>query len=365
MKRSSLLLHALSLHDRVLEPNQLPVSGRVWAFYKGEMSRENFVGNAVSILFALGVCDASIDWNDDIMAFDAHCNEAEVTITISLQDDSLASESCYFLGIWSCSDSTDMTGVTADDMNFWQEHEMEAPAMAYSVSVLDTPKQLSEIRKMIDGEMFVDHLYDGQLYLAGHTEAYPYVTGRFVIIPCMDKSSWGSFEVRHALYSLRNMMALMACVMRDYDQADRQADGAALLQEVSALSQVLDGDVRTGAWVGHVRKYGNLSCRLTTQTERCSHMEKQQRCFRRLFEAIQHELSIGVIKGIASLSARMGVAFDLAEALFAEQSGQADLVARELQILHGLMHLHMLASQQQLLEHTGLSNQVDPIAGVD
>ena len=54
MKRSSLLLHALSLHDRVLEPNQLPVSGRVWAFYKGEMSRENFVGNAVSILFALG-----------------------------------------------------------------------------------------------------------------------------------------------------------------------------------------------------------------------------------------------------------------------------------------------------------------------
>jgi len=352
MKRSSLLLHALSLHDRVLEPNQLPVSGRVWAFYKGEMSRENFVGNAVSILFALGVCDASIDWNDDIMVFDAHCNEAEVTITISLQDDSLASESCYFLGIWSCSDSTDMTGVTADDMNFWQEHEMEAPAMAYSVSVLDTPKQLSEIRKMIDGEMFVDHLYDGQLYLAGHTEAYPYVTGRFVIIPCMDKSSWGSFEVRHALYSLRNMMALMACVMRDYDQADRQADGAALLQEVSALSQVLDGDVRPGAWVGHVRTYGNLSCRLTKQTERCSQMEKQQRCFRRLFEAIQHELSIGVIKGIASLSARMGVAFDLAETLFAEQSGQADLVARELQRLHGLMHLHMLASQQQLFEHS-------------
>jgi len=91
----SLMLHALSLNDRILEPNRLPVAGHVWAYRKGDISREEFVGNAMSMLSLLEIIDADINWKDDIMAFDVTRRGKPMTVIISLRDDSLASD--YFL----------------------------------------------------------------------------------------------------------------------------------------------------------------------------------------------------------------------------------------------------------------------------
>jgi len=80
----SVLLHALSLNDRILEPNKLPLCGHVWAFEKALMSKEMFVGNCISVLSLLGSQDATINWQDDLMAFDTHLNGQTELLCLSL-----------------------------------------------------------------------------------------------------------------------------------------------------------------------------------------------------------------------------------------------------------------------------------------
>jgi len=68
--KKSLLLHALSLKDRILEPSTLPIHGHVWAYQKALSSKEEFVGNCITMLSSLGMHHLSIQWKEDILAFD-------------------------------------------------------------------------------------------------------------------------------------------------------------------------------------------------------------------------------------------------------------------------------------------------------
>lgn len=93
-----LLLHALSLNDRILEPNNLPLHGRVWGFAKKECTRDGFVGHCLTMLSELGMTAGGISLtNRDVVAFDAQGKGRTYTVVISLGDDSLASRYFYWL----------------------------------------------------------------------------------------------------------------------------------------------------------------------------------------------------------------------------------------------------------------------------
>ncbi|MDX8407408.1 MAG: hypothetical protein R8L58_03370, partial [Mariprofundaceae bacterium] len=181
----SLLLHALSLNDRVLEPNSLPVAGRVWAYDKEDVSREMFVGNCISMLSLLGVDNAKINWKDDIMAFDVSYRQKTATVIISLRDDSLASDYFYFFGVWMCPDSGQPIKASRqgflDDWQDYGQDDLLKPALTYSTTVWDMPLQLPDMRKMVQAELLGQRIYHDAFYLCGQMTADPIPNARFVI----------------------------------------------------------------------------------------------------------------------------------------------------------------------------------------
>jgi len=357
MKHSSVMLHALSLNDRILEPKQLPVSGHVWAYDKADVSREEFVGNCMSMLSLLEIQDAEISWEDDIMAFDVTRHGQPVTVIISLQDDSLASDYFYFLGVWVCSSYSQLFGRDLSEPAIWQEEELLTPAMNYSVSVAAEPMQLPVMKDAVGGELFAQKLYDNSFYLCGFTEAYPIPSGSFVICPTTHASNQSSQEVSHALYSLRNLMGLMACVMHIYDRLSEKDTVTKLYRQLMALMEKMGQQhIEAGGWDVLVRENGRISFELASEVMSCSKQEKEVQVLRRLFDAILNELDITDMQGLPALVTRMLVPFDLISDIFKDRFSMIEQSEKQTRILQPMMHSRMLAGQQVLLEKL-LQNQ--------
>jgi len=350
MKHASVLLHALSLDDRMLEPNQLPVSGHVWAYDKGEICREEFVGNCMSMLSLLGIQDAEISWKDAIMAFDASRNGQPVTVIISLQDDSLASDYFYFLGVWACSESAGFFEQDLGGASIWEDEGLLSPAMSYSVSVAAEPLQLPAMQEAVGGELFAQRLYEDSFYLCGFTEAYPIPSGSFVICPTTHAANQSRQEVRHALYSLRNSMALMACVMRIYDRMCEDDSINRIYGELMVLMEHMDKEVKSADWDDLVRENGRISFELASELVGCRELENETRVLRRLFDSILSELDVRDMQGLPSLAFRMLVPFDLIADIFKERFNMIESAEQQVGILQPLMHARMLAAQQVFLQ---------------
>lgn len=347
----SLMLHALSLNDRILEPNRLPVAGHVWAYRKRDVSREEFVGNAMSMLSLLEIQDAEINWKDDIMAFDVDRRGKPVTVIISLKDDSLASDYFYFLGVWGCSGSIQLFGGDQFETPIWEEEGLIEPAMSYSVAVESEPLQMARIREMVGGELFVQRLYDDAFYLCGYTEAWPVPSGQFVVCPTTHGDNRSRQEISHTLYSLRNLMGLMASVMHVYDLLIEADSAGRLYQEQMKLMGELEREqIPPAEWDVLVRRNGSISFELAAEVMRYRDMENEILALKRLFEAIQSELGASEVQGVQSLAKRMLVPFQLVEDLFRDRFAVIGRAEEQTRILQPLMHSRMLAAQQVLLE---------------
>ncbi|ATX81885.1 hypothetical protein Ga0123462_1016 [Mariprofundus ferrinatatus] len=359
---TSLLLHALSLNDRILEPNQLPVSGHVWGYDKEHTSREEFVGNCISMLSLLHIQDAEINWDDDIMAFDVTRKGQPATVIISLQDDSLTSDYFYFLGIWIRPQSAAQSELELmSDLISWQEEDLLQPAMSYSVRFAAEPLQLSEIRKMIGGEVFAQRLYGDGLYLCGMTEAYPIPSGKFVICPASHMQNFVRHEIRHALYSLRNLMGLMSSVMNIYDSMAENSTATELCQQLLEIMAVVERESPEPLqWDQLVRRNGAIALRIASQGNQSRKLQARLKGIRRLFDVILAELDVHEMQGLPSLANRMLTPFDHVQDTIDEFEEMLMQAEKQTQILQPLMHSRMLAGQQILLEklmQTVLSDQ--------
>lgn len=347
MNQTSLLLHALSLNDRVLEPNQLPVSGHVWAYEKREVSREVFVGNCMGMLSLLDIQDAEISWEDEIMAFDATREGQPVTVIISLQDDSLASRHFYFLGVWA---RDEISGLNHENLPDWQGEELLMPAMHFSVAVSEKPMQLPVIREMVGGELFAQKVCDESYYLCGYTQAYPIPSAVFVICPTSHAVNQPRQQLSHLLYSLRNLMGLMSSVMTIYDQMSEHDMATQRYKTLMALMAKMDQEITSSDWDGLVRENGRISFELASELMVYRNLENETQAFQRLFESIMSELDVVDMKGIPSLFDRMQLPFELIGDIFADRFRMIERAEKQTQILQPLMHSRMLASQQVLLE---------------
>jgi len=347
----SVLLHALSLNDRILEPNKLPLCGHVWAFDKASMSKEMFVGNCISVLSLLGSQDATINWKDDLMVFDTRLDGQMATVLISLQDDSLASDYYYFFGVWMVPDGAleAKTGWLSEPID-WQQEDLFAPTVAFTVSVADQPMQLPQVKKMIGGEVFAQNICHATFKLYGSIDVYPHLSGRFIMCPAMHAANHGRFEVRHSLYSLRNLMALAGRAMKIYDGIQQHDVLQRLSQDMRQLIQMLAEDaVSADEWDVIVRESGRIAL-LTTSEDMAYQRKRIDACnLLKLFEAIEAELDVSEISGMPSLAARMKMPFDYASRLVDEKLAVMGGLDKQGEILQAQINNRLLVSQQRML----------------
>ncbi|TLS73969.1 hypothetical protein FE236_12560 [Mariprofundus erugo] len=346
----SVLLHALSLNDRILEPNHLPLCGHVWAFDKLTMSHEMFVGNCISMLSLLGSQNASIVWENDIMAFDVQLGGQAATVIISLQDDSLASDYYYFLGIWVAADEVAGAGEWLDPDD-WEREGLLAPAISYEVIVADKPLQLPQVKKIVGADPFAENICHSAFRLYGCTEVTPRLSGRFVMCPAMHASNHGRFEVRHALYSLRNLMALAGCAMKMHDQVLENSLSHRLAQDIEKLQGLLAREqIDAAEWAAMVREGGRIALLAASEEMVHQKMRPDARNLFRLFESIEAELDISDMSGMPSLSARMRMPFEYASELIEEKLAVLSGLDKQSGILQLQINNCILVTQQLALE---------------
>ena len=346
MKRS-LLLHALSVNDRILEPNDLPLHGRVWAYSKEEVGRESFVGHCLTMLSLLGMQASDISWSEGIMAFDAKGRGGTYTVVISLADDSLASQHYYFLGLWK---------TQAAETSFRSSEPLISDAdllradLRFDVFFADIPVQAAAYGRLLVGELFGEYLYDGNYSLVSNADLVSDDYARFVIAPNNSSPNFPRTEVRHILYSLRNLMALTAATIRIHKKVWSADEEIALYRNVMGLMRKARmRDVKADEWDDLVRDNGSALLQAAEFEALQAKAHAQVDGLRALFESILGELHSTRLTGMAPLWSRLQLPFEHTSALLEDRRAMLKRSEKQAELLLQMLHSRMLAGQQKLL----------------
>lgn len=347
----SLLLHSLSLKDRILEPNKLPLNGQVWAYNKEQYSKEAFVGNCITMLSLLGMQNASIQWKEDILAFDTQWENRTYTIIISLQDDSLASEHYYFLGIWECPEDEKAKQHRFASTKPWEDEDLLKPDVSYSVTVSSEPMRIPEIRKQLGNELFGQSIHGGDYYLCGTTYPGTSYSGKFIISPLENQFNHARHNIKHALYSLRNLMALMAKAISIHDETLADKMFSELKERQSQLSKSTVETALSPTECGKLAcSYGENLLKACELVDHYDSNRKQLQSAELLFDSIVTELAAEDSPAFRPLFHRMRLPFKHAISLLAEHSDATARSEKQIQILQQTLHSRMLADQLLAIE---------------
>lgn len=344
----SLLLHALSLHDMILEPTALPLQGRVWGYAKRTCGREAFVGHCLTMLSMLGMQASDISLKEDIVAFDAKGTAGTYTVVISLSDDSLASKHFYFLGLWQKSERMQV-------LKPLQDLPMDADLLQadfhYEVLFSDVPMRSFERNEILQGEMFGHELYGGDFCLISNGALTNDQALRFIIAPRGEGSDFVKEEVRHALYSLRNLMALSSAALHIHRNIWSHNDEEELYKDVFRLMHLLhEQPTDTKVWDGLVREHGTVLLRAAELAALQAQQQQEMQGLKTLFSSILEELHYRNLDGMAPLWPRMQLPFSHTASLLSERSAMLRRSQKQAELLLQLLHSRMLANQQRLLE---------------
>ena len=351
--KNKLLLHALSIQDRILEPNSLPLLGRVWVYSKEGCSKDLFVGHCVTMLSRLGLSASDIRLRDDVMAFDASSDQGVYTIVISLADDSLASQYFYFIGIWKRVDpGRDVVGFP-HDFDSVTDDELPPPECYYEVYFSENVVQLADARHALSGEMMGQTLFNGNYCLVSNgrlVESSQFHPLRFVVSPRNSGASMSREEVKLTLYSIRNLVALMCASIYRYNRVWADDAESGLYQRMMILLQKAQEEhIPPTTWDGLVRENGALllgSAELAAGRDRLSF---EIAGYKDLFDSIVGEVQAADIPGLMPLWPRMRLAFEHAHSLLSERLAMIRRSQKQAEVLLQLIHSRMLAHQQNLL----------------
>ncbi len=346
--RKPLLLHALSLKDRMLEPNRLPLHGRVWGYAKEECGCDAFIGHCLTMLSLLGMQASDISLGKkEVVAFDAEGRDGIYTIVISLKDDSLASDYFYFLGIWQ---QSDVASPAAPLPLPPEDSDLLKADFQYEVFFEDTPLQQTDYGEVIGGDIFAEQLYDGKFCFAGNALIGQQETARFVITPTKTASNFTRNEIRHALYSLRNMIALSAACMRLHNQIWSARDETELYGDaMNLMRKVRMEEIKAGEWDKLVRENGEALLRASELSMLRTRQGSEVRNFHALFDSITAELDSRPMPGMQPMWPRLCKPFEHTIALLNERAAMLKRSTRQCEILLDLIHSRMLAQQQVVL----------------
>ncbi len=349
-----LLLHALSLKDRMLEPNRLPLHGQVWGYPKDDCSHEMFVGHCLTMLSALGMQASDISWDNEVMAFDTQGADGEYTVVISLQDDSLASTYYYFLGIWRHGEAGDVSGFSRqlDALDV----DLLEPAFSYALSFADSPVQLAELPALFGIEndsqaidaLLVQRLHWDHFRLAAQMQLEEKRNSQFVIAPFNHTATHVRFEVRHILYSIRNMMALTHRALYVYKSVWHEQHQA-LDTRLKALKKAIDEESTGEVWSKLVAESGELLLETIGQLTEYENVLLELAGMRGLLKTILNELHAKKAKPSLSLEMRLDLVFTHAEELMKGRIAGMKYLREKADVLLRILHARMLARQQSLL----------------
>jgi len=351
--KKSLLLHAMSVHDRMLEPAEPPLLGQVWGYAKAGTSREMFVGHCLTVLSHLGMNAADIGWDKNIMAFDAQSRKGVTwSVLISLEDDSLASESYYFLGLWRRPGEKLSFGELAAEarlLDVGTDPELLHPAFGFGVLVADRPLARQEVGRLLDlgqGEApFGQHLLQQRYQLLGNGLFTESASARFLLMPMTRSERQGRGEVRHLLYSLRNLMALMSEAVQTHQQMWSEDAERQLSEELIAHTQLI-GQVRIVAndWDGLARDGGSLLLRGEKLVAERSIQLDRLLGLHQLFHAIAREIHAAELPFLAPLLPRMQMPFSHAEEQCRQRLDRLAHCNRQAGAFMQLLHARLLAA---------------------
>jgi len=343
--KKSLLLHALSLKDRMLEPSTLPIHGHVWAYQKSLYSKEEFVGNCITMLSSLGMHHLSIQWKEDILAFDTQWKNDTCTIIISLQDDSLASEFYYFLGIW-YQPNIKSPHQTLHHIKPWEDEDLLIPDMSYSISVKNEVISTKELSKHYNSKTFFsDVIYHGALTVYANLSTDNAQSGDFVISPTSDLDKIDHINIEHALYSIRNLMALMTQTISTY--TDVFSDKTMIDLEEALQQYPLDKHAKIPLDTLAI-DYGN---KLLLTYDIMQDIESQQQQIihiKLLFESIIHELSLSnqtTNYASRSLFKHMSTPFEYASSMLDTKQISTNRLERKIISMQQTLQTFLLAKQ--------------------
>ncbi len=347
-----LLLHALSLNDRILEPHSLPLHGRVWGYAKEECSRDGFIGHCLTMLSELGLTASGISLsNKDVVAFDAQGKGRTYTVVISLVDDSLASRYFYFLGIWR---HMDVFGKAAALLDPLEDSDVLQADFHYEVYFSDVPLKSDACGKLVSGEVFAQQLYDGRISLFGNDRVKAAEPTGFVLAPVVNAKALPHDEVRHALYSLRNLMALRAQLMLMYQRAWKSDEETKLYGEVMHLMRRSRQEkVAVGEWDRLVCDNGETMLRLAELAAQRTRQQAEVRNLGILFESIIGEIKATRFPGMSPLWSRLRLPFEHTRDLLDERAEMLRRTGKQCEIILQMLHSRMLAQQQGMLDRIG------------
>lgn len=354
----SLLLHALSLRDRILEPHSLPLQGYVFGFTKVGCSKMAFTGKCLSLLALFGIEDVDIDWDEHIMAFDAKCGGRDCTVVISLSDDSLASEHYYFIGVWLRGDkgasiASLRAAMPIDELiQSLQAEDAELQAdMIYALSFCDEPQRLDTIESRIGSGTYSELLYGGSLMLTSDEAGEGGTHSNIVIAPVSHAPNFSKYEVKHALYSIRNLMALTSQAKHCYARIWADDSIASLYQEMMVLlNQLGPGRIESEQWEKIVCGIGDATLKAHELSASLNSHESDMEALKTLFNSILIELQVRGENGHSGLIPRWRMPFGHVLALLHERTAMLSRCEKQAEVAMQLAHSRMLASQQQLLE---------------
>ena len=327
------------------------MNGQVWAYNKEQYSKEEFVGNCITMLSLLGMQNASIQWKEDILAFDTQWEGRTYTVIISLQDDSLASEHYYFLGIWECPNNENTKQHRFASTKPWEDEDLLKPDISYSVTVSSEPMQIPEIRKQLGSELFGQSIYGGDYYLCGTTYPGKSYSGKFVITPLENQFNHARHNIKHALYSLRNLMALMGKAIAIHDETLEDKMFVSLKNYQSHLSKsTVESALAPDTYNQLACSYGESLLQACELLDHYENSRKQLVSAELLFDSITTELAAEDSGAFRPLFHRMRLPFKHATTLLNEHSDASARIEKQIQILQQTLHSRMLADQLMMME---------------
>ncbi|MDX8377167.1 MAG: hypothetical protein R8L53_04005 [Mariprofundales bacterium] len=356
-KEKSLLLHALSRCDRMLEPSSLPVTGTVWAFPKKECSRNAFIAYCLEMLSHLGMQVGNISWDQELMTFDVSHYDSSYTVVISLKDDSVASGFFYFFGLWQqcLGKQTFPIG-----LNLLEMASLPTATLRYQVLFANEPLERAQLAVLLDGNPVTEQLYDGAFHISSNALLDSPHDYRFVIAPnhknCANKQPIATHAIQHILYSLRNLNALLAETMVSHDCIWQSHEESELYTRIMLLMQKARSHVAIDAWDALVCENGELLLSLETLYARREHSLARINDHKCLANTIRNEMQMKPISGAIMLWPSLSLPFEHACHLLRERLHILDQARRQAEVLLNMLNARMLAKQ---LTITATTNKTD------
>ncbi|MDX8407983.1 MAG: hypothetical protein R8L58_06315, partial [Mariprofundaceae bacterium] len=171
------------------------------------------------------------------------------------------------------------------------------------------------------------------------------------ICPTTPALQHGRYEIRHALYSLRNMMALMGRGFQMHERLQKSDAVIELYHQLMVLmSKVDQAGIKPDEWDQLVCEQARIALKGAAETVNISGLEGEARGLIRLFEAIMEELCATDMRGLGGLFQRLQVPFQHVHDVLESRLIMLSRTEKQVQILQPFIHSRMLAGQQKMLE---------------